>query len=82
MGLGPAQEDGCHLADLEHAYGRALAELPPRCREAFVMRRHDELATPDVADRLSISHRMVQKYIARATSHLHDRLQPFLYGAR
>ena len=75
----PTQEQGRSLADLERAYHAALAELPPRCAEVYALRRHSGMATPDVADRLSITPRMVQKHMATAMAHLHDRLAPFLF---
>lgn len=76
----PQQEYGRHHEDLRQAYERALTELSPRCREVFHLRRHQELGTPEIATRLSISPRMVQKYMVRAMTHLHDRLGPFLRG--
>jgi RNA polymerase sigma-70 factor (ECF subfamily) len=74
----PEQELGTHLSDLQSAYSSALAELSPRCRDVFVMRRHAERSTADVAAELDISHRMVQKYMVQALELLHVRLGPFL----
>ncbi len=79
LAMAPSQEHGRRLADLERAYHAALAELSPRCAEIFQLRRHGRMATPDVAARLSITTRMVQKHMVTAMAHLQDRLRPFLY---
>lgn len=82
LAIHPSQEHGRCLADLEHAYHAALAELSPRCAEVFNLRRHCKMTTPDVAARLSITTRMVQKHMVIAMAHLQDRLRPFLSGDR
>lgn len=74
----PEQELGTHLADLQAAYAETLAELSPRCRAVFVMRRHQGKSVTDIADELGISRRMVWKYMAQALELLSERLQPFL----
>lgn len=74
----PRQEDGRRLADLQRAYADAMAELSPRCAEVFYLRRHLEMSTPDVADHLSITPRMVQKHMVTAMAHLHDRLRSYV----
>ncbi len=76
----PTQEQARCVADLERAYHAALAELPPRCAEVYALRRHSGMPTPDVAERLSITPRMVQKHMAIALAHLQDRLAPFLFN--
>jgi len=80
LAMEASQEQGRCLADLERAYHAALAELSPRCAEVFQLRRHHAMATPDVAARLSITTRMVQKHMVTAMAHLQNRLGPFLYG--
>jgi RNA polymerase sigma factor (sigma-70 family) len=68
------QEDALHLADLQSALDAALDELPLKCREAFILRRFHAMDTPAIAERLNVSHRMVQKYLIRAMEHLRQRL--------
>lgn len=74
----PRQEDARLLSDLQAAYDAALAELPPRRLEVFQLRRHRNMPTPQVAEALSITPRMVQKHMMAAMEHLQDRLRPFL----
>ena len=80
LATGPLQEQGRELADLQRAYHAALAELPPRCAQVFHLRRHRSMTAPDVAARLSITTRMVQKHMVTAMAHLQNRLRPFLHG--
>lgn len=75
VGVRAEQEDGLHLADLHAALEKALDELPAKCREAFILRRFHNMDTPAIADRLNVSHRMVQKYLIRSMDHLHERLK-------
>lgn len=42
---------------------RAVAQLPPRCREVFLMRKIENLSNADIADRLGISVSAVEKHI-------------------
>lgn len=42
---------------------RAVAELPPQCRKAFLMRRIDGLQYKQIANRMSISVSAVEKHV-------------------
>ncbi len=52
----------------------AVAELPPKCREAFLLQRVDELSSDEIAARMGLQPRMIRRYIARALSHVRARL--------
>ncbi len=52
----------------------AVDELPPRCREVFLMSRFDGLSNGEIADRLGISRNMVEKHIIKAMVHCRRRL--------
>lgn len=45
---------------------RILAALPPRCRQAFVLHRFDELDYSTIARKMKLSERMVRTYVVRA----------------
>jgi len=72
--IAPRQEERRRVVDLQQALEVALAELSPRARAIFLMRRFDEMGTGDIARALGISPRMVQKHLTHAVSHLYDRL--------
>lgn len=44
----------------------AINNLPPRCREVFVLRRFHDLSPDDIAKRLGISRNMVEKHLRSA----------------
>lgn len=52
-----------------------MAELPPRCREAFYLHRFREMSAVEVALQLGISDRMVRTYLVRALDHCCRRLE-------
>jgi RNA polymerase sigma factor (sigma-70 family) len=45
---------------------RILDAMPRQCREAFILNRFDGLDVAAIGQKLGLSERMVQKYIARA----------------
>lgn len=60
----------------------ALRELSPKCRAVFVLFHFDALPQQEIADRLSISVSMVEKYVRQATRHCRYRLDELRDGAR
>lgn len=52
----------------------ALAELPPRCREAFLLTRLTDLGSGEIARRLGVSTRTVREYVVQAMVHCRSRL--------
>jgi RNA polymerase sigma-70 factor (ECF subfamily) len=48
----------------------ALAELPPLCRAAFLLNRIDGLTYEEIAERLGLSVRTIDRYMVRAWNHL------------
>lgn len=54
---------------------RTVDELPPRCRQVFLMSRMDGLSNGDIAERLGISRNAVEKHIIKAMLRCRRRLQ-------
>jgi RNA polymerase sigma factor (sigma-70 family) len=50
-----------------------LLELPPKCRQAFLLVRLEELSHREAATEMGISQTMVRKYLARAILHIGAR---------
>jgi RNA polymerase sigma factor (sigma-70 family) len=57
------------------ALGQALNELPPRCRSVFIAARVEGIPQADIAKRLGISTRMVERELKRAFDHFEERLE-------
>lgn len=59
---------------------QAVSELPPRCREAFILHKMQGLGYREVAERLGISQSAVEKHIAKGLLHCRARLGPHFPG--
>lgn len=53
----------------------AVDELPPRCRQVFVLRKLEGLDQAEIAETLGISRNMVEKHLRKALLHCAMRLQ-------
>ncbi|MGX9425467.1 MULTISPECIES: sigma-70 family RNA polymerase sigma factor [Bradyrhizobium] len=54
---------------------KAVSDLPPRCRDCFVLRRFDDLDPDEIAKRMGISRNMVEKHLRQALVHCTKRLR-------
>lgn len=68
--------------ELEAALQQAITELPPRCREVFMLSREQGLRNADIATQLGISVKAVEGQIGRALRALRERLRPWLPPGR
>lgn len=67
--------DGSHLRrERSRVLYDVLEELPPRWREAFILREIQGLSTSEAADRLGISSANVAVRVTRARSRIRDEL--------
>jgi RNA polymerase sigma-70 factor (ECF subfamily) len=53
---------------------RAVDELPPRCRQVFILRKFEGLDQAEIAQELGISRNMVEKHLRKALAHCAMRL--------
>ena len=71
---------GAH--DLSAAIASAIAALPPRCREVFLMSRERGLRYSEIAEALGITVKAVEANMGRALKLLRLRLAPWLSQLR
>jgi len=62
----PSQADAAELSEMRDRYREAVAALPDRMREVFVLHRVDGHSYKEIAERLDISVRTVEWHIAEA----------------
>jgi RNA polymerase sigma factor (sigma-70 family) len=55
-------------------FGAAVAQLPPKCRQAFLLHRIYDLPIEEIAQRMRIGDCMVRRYVARALDYVRKRL--------
>lgn len=60
------QDQRLEAAELMEAYRAAVANLPTRTREVFVLQRRDGLSYKEIAERLGIGVRTVEWHVAQA----------------
>lgn len=70
-------EERLSEADIEELLHRAIAKLPQRCREVFVMSRLQNLRYKEIAQRLHISPNTVENQIAIAIRKLKEELKDY-----
>lgn len=56
----------------------ALAKLPPKCLEVFLLSRKEGLKNREIASQLAISEKAVEKHISKALHHLRHELKDYL----
>lgn len=74
----PQANEQAELAELDAAIRRAIDQLPPRCRETFVLSRQHHLSYEQIAAVMEISVKTVQEQIARALRALRASLAGWL----
>lgn len=76
----PAERADAHAqaGELQAALTRAIAELPPRTREVFVMSRERGMRYTEIAEQLGVTVKAVEANMSRALRMLRDRLAAFM----
>lgn len=70
----PSAEELAFVAQAQERLGKALSELPPRIRRVYVLHRFRAQPHKEIAKRLGITTRTVERDIAAALAHLKDAL--------
>ncbi|MBM3404592.1 MAG: RNA polymerase sigma-70 factor [Bacteroidetes bacterium] len=73
-----AQGDPLITSEISHRIETALAELPEKCREVFLLNRHDQMKYQEIADHLNISVKTVETQMSKALQHFRQRLSEFM----
>lgn len=74
----PTPEDELQDRELAREVERAIADLPPRCREIFLLVRDDGLTYREAAEVLDLSESTVATQMGRALQRLRHRLADWL----
>ncbi|NJK98860.1 MAG: sigma-70 family RNA polymerase sigma factor [Bacteroidales bacterium] len=65
-------------SQLRGDFENAIDRLPEKCRQVFILSRKDDLKNHEIALRLNISNRMVEKHLSRALTKLREALKAYL----
>jgi len=67
------------LLQLQEMLKSAIDELPPKCREIFLLSRESELTYAQIAEELSVSKKTVENQMGIALKRLKEKLSPALF---
>ena len=70
----PSQEGKLAAEDEIGLVKIAVAELPPKCRQAFLLSNIENWPSSRIAKHMNLSDRMVRNYVSRALEHIRRRL--------
>jgi RNA polymerase sigma-70 factor (ECF subfamily) len=54
----------------------AVSQLPPKCRQAFMMSQFEERTYREISQKVGLSVSMIEKYVLRARRHIASRVAP------
>lgn len=66
------------LDEVEKIIEKTLNELPPKCREVFMLSRFNDMKNREIAEALNISGKVVEKHISRALKSFRVTLKDYL----
>jgi len=61
-----SNDDALHKDDLVDRVHRAVDKLPVKWREAFILSKYEKLKYYEIAEKMGISNKTVEKYISKA----------------
>lgn len=65
--------------ELSTSIEHIMEELPPKCKEAFVLSRLSGLKNREIATRMNITEKVVEKHITRALKRFRDGLRQYAF---
>lgn len=71
----PLADEELYYNDLKENYERVLMQMPAAQREVFLMNRNDELTYVEIAERLDLSVKAIEKRMRGALQFLRVKLQ-------
>ena len=74
----PSAEEEFRAAEMAVAIDDAIAKLPPRCREAFILRRQHHMSYAEIARVMQISPKTVEIQIGNALKRLREALADWM----
>jgi RNA polymerase sigma-70 factor (ECF subfamily) len=72
-------EEEFQFIELQKKYEKAISNLPEKQRIVFLMSRHDELKYGEIAERLDLSVKAVEKRMSQALDYLKEEMKVFLH---
>ncbi|MCC6141415.1 MAG: sigma-70 family RNA polymerase sigma factor [Nitrospira sp.] len=70
----PRQDDALEARERMQLLYDAIAELPPKCRQVFLLHKFMDLSHAEIAGRLGISKNMVEKHVMKALAYCRQRV--------
>jgi RNA polymerase sigma-70 factor (ECF subfamily) len=70
----PTQEARLGARDDLKIVSLAVSELPPKCRQAFLLSTVENRSSSQIAKHMNLSDRMIRIYLSRALEHIQSRL--------
>ncbi|GAA4454633.1 hypothetical protein GCM10023189_21360 [Nibrella saemangeumensis] len=74
---GFATIEAVQLNELTEALQQALAQLPDKTREVFILNRFEHLTIREIAQRLNLSEKAIEYHLSRSTGFLRRNLRDF-----
>ena len=68
-------DDNVHFEELKKQYEQALKTMPENQRMVFLLNRVDELTYPEIAERLGLSVKAIEKRMSLALKYLKENLK-------
>ncbi|MEM6737323.1 MAG: RNA polymerase sigma-70 factor [Bacteroidota bacterium] len=75
-------ENELSLSELKQQINLLVDQLPPKCKEVFMLSREKGMSNKEIASHLLISDNTVKTHLAKALNYLRDRLTDYIVPKR